>query len=154
MSGPATAREALIVEALGEVARLLDRLDGQRSALENASLALSRANTEFDDRLETFGSRMATLAQHVQIKAAEHIIRRSNQAANDSLNSQQRAIEAAVRVAFSAQLDSKLTRLTLALETANQRAARAWDHWLALIATGVASAACTWLIASPMAFKC
>lgn len=154
MNGPATAREALIVEALGEVALLLDRVDAQVAAMEAGRKALGHASDALNGQLRTFETRMTSVTQLVQTRAVEHILRRSSRAMSDAIDAQARAMEAAARTAFSGQVDSKLTRLTIALERANQRAGLPWEHWLALVATGVVLAAVTWLIASSMTFRC
>ena len=96
----------------------------------------------------------ASLAQQAETRAIEHIVRRTNKATIDSIESQARAVNTAARLAFSAQVDSQLARLTAALQRASERIDRPWEQWLAYLAMSFASAAVTWVVASSMAFKC
>ena len=87
MNGPATAREALIVEALGEVALLLDRVDAQVAAMEAGRKALGHASDALNGQLRTFETRMTSVTQLVQTRAVEHILRRSSRACQRRLES-------------------------------------------------------------------
>lgn len=153
MNGPATAREALIVEALGEVALLLDRIESLTSSMEVGRLALANASAELDSRLKAFEARTTSVAQQVQVRAIEHIIKRTAKAASDSVESQARAMNAAARLAFSAQVDSNLARLTSLLQQTLHRVDRPWDLWLTHAATAAASAAVTWWVVSSFPFR-
>jgi DUF971 family protein len=154
MNRPTTAREALIAEALGEVALLVDRVEALTSSMEVGRLALANASAELSRGLNAFETRMASVTQQVQTKAIEHIVRRTGKATSDIIESQASAVQAAARLAFSGQVDSQVARLTKALQRANERADRPWEHWLTYVATAVASAALTWLMASSIALKC
>ena len=154
MNGPTTAREALIVEALGEVALLIDRVEALTSSMEVGRLALSDASAQLSGRLNAFETRMASVTQQVQTRAIEHIVRRTGQAASDAIESQASAMRTAARLAFSGEVDSQVACLTRALQRASERADRPWEHWLTYVATAVASAVVTWLVASSFSLKC
>ena len=153
MSEPSTAREALIVEALGSVASLLDRVESVSSSMEVGRLELANASARLDSRLKAFESGTASVAQTVQVKAIEHIIRRTGQATSDSIESQARAMSAAARLAFAGQVDSELARLTASLQRVIHRVDRPWDVWLTHAATAAVSAAVTWWIVSAFALR-
>jgi hypothetical protein len=153
MSEPTTAREALIVEALGEVALLLDRIESLTSLMEVGRLELANASAHLDSRLKAFESGTVSVAQQVQVKAIEHIIRRTGKAASESIELQARAMNAAARLAFSAEVDSNLARLTHSLQQALHRVDRPWDLWLTHAATAAVSAAVTWWIVSAFALR-
>ena len=51
MNSPATAREALIVEAIGEVAKLLQDVEALTPVLNDSCRALQEANTILRDEL-------------------------------------------------------------------------------------------------------
>ena len=144
MNGPSTAREALVVEALGEVASLLDRIEALTSSMEAGRLALADASAELGARLESFEAGMAAISLKVQASAAEQLVRRAVKASSDSIDAQTRAMSVAARLAFSAQVDSTLARLTASLQQVLQRVDRPWDLWLCHAATAAASAAVTW----------
>lgn len=154
MNGPRTAREALIVEALGEVALLLDRVEALTTSMDAGRLALGNASAELSGRLNDFETRMASVTRQVQTRAIEHIVHRIGKATSDAVETQASAMQTAARLAFSGQVDSQVARLTKALQRASERADRPWEHWLTYVATAVASAAVTWLVFSSIALKC
>ena len=153
MSGPATAREALIVEALGEVALLLERIESLTSSMEVGRLELANAGAHLDSRLRAFELGTASVAQQVQVKAIEHIIRRTGKATTESMELQASAINAAARLAFSAEADSNLARLDHTLQRVLHRVDRPWDLWVTHAATAAVSAALTWWIVSSSGFR-
>ena len=153
MSQPTSAREALIVEALGEVALLLDRTESLTASLEVGRLALANASAELSDRMKLWEVGTEKLAQQVQAKAVEHIVRRTGKAASDSIELQARAMNAAARLAFSAEVDSNLARLTRSLQQDLHRVDRPWDLWLTHAATAAVSAAFTWWVVSSSGFR-
>lgn len=153
MNRPTSAREALIVEALGDVALLLDRVESLMSSMETGRLELANASAHLDSRLKAFEAGTASVAQKVQVKAIEHIIRRTGKATSDSIELQARAMNAAARLTFSAEVDSNLTRLTHALQQALHRVDRPWDVWLTHAATATVSAALTWWVVSSSGFR-
>ena len=109
MNGPGSAREALIVEALGEVALLLDRVEALTSSMELGRLALASAGADLDMRLKAFEVDTVSLGRKVQAGAIECIIKSTGQATRDSIESQTRAMNAAARLERSAlQLLHKL----------------------------------------------
>ena len=153
MSQPTSAREALIVEALGEVALLLDRTESLTASMEVGRLALANASAELSDRMKLWEVGIEKVAQQVQAKAVEHIVRRTGKAASDSIELQARAMSAAARLAFSAEVDSNLARLTRSLQQVLHRVDRPWDLWLTHAATAAVSAAFTWWVISSSGFR-
>ena len=153
MSRPSTAREALIVEALGEVARLLEQVESLESSMEVGRVALANASEDLVERLKDFDAGMASIAMRVQASAVDHIIKRTGKAASESLESQARAMNAAARLAFSGQFESNLARLTASLQQVIHRVDRPWDLWLTHAATASVSAAVTWWIMSSHALR-
>ena len=151
--GPTTAREALIAEALGEVALLLDRVEALTSSMEVGRLALANAKAELADGLKAFEIAISSVTQHAKVKAIEHIVRRTGEATTLSIEVQTRAMSEAARQAFTAQFDSTVARLTASVEQLIEREGRRWELWLTHVATAVASAVLTWLVASLLVFK-
>lgn len=153
MSQPTSAREALIAEALGDVAFLLDRVESLTSSMEVGRLALANASAELDSRLKAFEVGTAAVALQVQAKAIEHIVRRTAKATTDATELQARAMTAAARLAFSAEVDSNLARLTPSLQQVLHRVDRPWDLWLTHAATAAVSAAFMWWAVSSSGFR-
>lgn len=149
MSEPSTAREALIVEALGSMASLLDRLALTTSSMETSRISLAKASAELGDRVEKFEAGTASVAQQIQVRTIEHILKRTGKATSDSIELQARAMSAAARLAFSEQAHSELARLSAAIRQASERLDRPWDVWLTHAATAAVSAAVTgWVVMS------
>ena len=153
MNRPTSAREALLVEALGDVALLLDRVESLTSSMELGRLALANASAELGDRLKAFETGMSSITQQSKARAVEHIVRRTGEATSLSIETQARAMNEAARIAFSAQVDSNLARLTTTLQRAIHRVDRPWELWLTHVATAVTSAVMTWVVASSLVFK-
>ena len=153
MSQPTSAREALIVEALGEVALLLDRIESLTASMEVGRLALANASAELSERMKLWEVGTEKVARQVQAKAVEHIVRRTGKAASDSIELQARAMSAAARLAFSAEVDSNLARLARSLQQVLHRVDRLWDLWLTHAATAAVSSAFTWWVASSSGFR-
>ena len=110
MSGPNTAREAFIVETLGEVAALLDRVEAVAPALDASRLALIHASAELAGQVTAFESRMAGITENAKVQALKHIARRTDEMARSSLDSQTRAMEEAARMLFT-QASTSRSRL-------------------------------------------
>jgi len=151
MSGPSTAREAFIVETLGEVAALLDRVEAVAPALDASRLALINAATELAGQVTAFESRMAGISENAKVQAVRHIARRTDEMARSSLLAQTRAMEEAARTIFRTEVGPSMQRLVMPLQhLANlaQRHARPWDLWLTHAATALAASALTLALAS------
>ena len=152
MSAPSTAREALIVEALGDIVSLMDRVEALASSMDAARLALDNAGSELCDRLRDFEAGMTAVTQQVKIKAVEHIARRAGEATNIAIDQQTRAMNTAARLAFSAQVDSNLSRLVSSLQQVLHQVVRPWELWLTHAATSLVSIVGTWWVVSSFAF--
>jgi hypothetical protein len=151
MNAPSTAREALIVEALGDVAALLDRVEALTFSMEAARLALDNAGSELSNRLKDFEAEVSAVTQQVKLKAVEHIARRVGEATNIAIETQTCAMNSAARLAFSAQVDSNLARLISSLQQVLQRVDRPWDLWLTHAATAATSTGVTWWLVRSLA---
>ena len=121
--------------------------------MEVGRLELANAGARLDSRLRAFELGTASVAQQVQVKAIEHIIRRTGKATSDSIELQARAINAAARLAFSAEADSNLARLDHTLQRVLHRVDRPWDLWVTHAATAAVSAALTWWVVSSSGFR-
>ncbi len=151
MRSPLTAREALIAEALGEIALLLDRVESVTTSMEASRLVIASATADLDQRLLAFEGGVAQLTDHAKARLVDHIVRRTGEATRESIETQAQAMNAAARLAFSAQVNSELTRLSTTLQRLLRRADGPWERWLTHAATAAASAAVTsWIVGSPV----
>ena len=151
MSHPSTAREALIVETIGEVAALIDRVEAVAPALEAGRLALINASAELAGQVTAFESRMAGITENAKVQAVKHIARRTDEIARGSLDAQTRAMEEAARMLFRAEVGPALQRVAMPLQhlaDLAHRVARPWERWLTHAATAAVASALTWALAA------
>ena len=151
MNPPVNAREALLIEALGEMAEVLERADTVVCALDAARRGVFEANGRLAADLSTMERRMAALAEATKERVLHHLVDRTNQATRRSIDLHVKAMEEAARDLFSKELDPALRSLVqplLRLQEVVRQNARIWDSWLTHAATAAAASLCTWLIAS------
>ncbi len=146
MTAPSTAREALIAEALGETAQLLDRVERLVPAMMRAQKALAQANTDLVHSINVMGRATSAVTGQAQTKAVEHIAKRTNELTLVALNQQSEAMKQAARAAFGAEADSTVHRLNASLLNAverTERSNRPWDAWLTHAAAVLTASAVT-----------
>lgn len=151
MNGTSSAREALIAEALGEVAALLDRVESVGPALDGSRLALIHASTELASQVTAFESRMAGITENAKVQAVKHIARRTEEIARGSAEAQTRAMEEAARMLFRTEVGPALQRVAVPLQHLADLAHRGdhpWQHWLTHAATAVVASGLTWVLAA------
>jgi hypothetical protein len=148
MTDPTTAREALIVEVVGDAARLIREVEALAPMLKETCQALVQANTELRDTLAGFECRMAAIAENVKIRSVQHLAMRVDDAAKQSIEQQSRAMADAARVAFGAELGATMQRLQAALRPLMNQRERHWTRWLTHLAAAAAGAAATWILAA------
>ena len=151
MNGASSAREALIAEALGEIAALLDRVEAVAPALDTNRLALINASTELAGQVTAFESRMAGITENAKTQAVKHIARRTDEIARVSAEAQTRAMEDAARMLFRTEVGPALQRVAMPLQhlaDLAHRGAHPWQHWLTHAATAAVASGLTWAVAA------
>ena len=144
MNRPTTAREALIVEALGDVARLLDRIDTMTPAMNNTLRALVKANADLGERVNAFESHMAALTENAKQKTVEFVVRRTNEVSQQSLEIQSGLMTDSARKILNEELGSTLTRFNATLKRLVERIEKPpVELWWIYVATIVATAGTT-----------
>ena len=147
MTSPSTAREALIVEALGEAAKLIRQMEALQARMAESRQALVDAQAQLVDQLAVFGAQVAALTDKAKAEAVKHIVARTDEAARRSIEQQGRAMADAARTAFSAELGPALQRLQSAMQPMTRRPNRPWERWLTHAAAAAAGSAVTWMLA-------
>ncbi|MEO8124295.1 MAG: hypothetical protein ABI633_09620 [Burkholderiales bacterium] len=147
MNGPSSAREALIAEALGEVGQLLDRVETLSSSLDAGRAGLVHASATLDQRLSVFDAGMTHFTQHAKATAVEHIVRRTNEVARQSIELQTRTMHEAARTAFGTELSPTMLQLRAAMQSLIERRQRYWELWLTHLAAAVTASTATWFLA-------
>lgn len=147
MTPPTTAREALIVEALGEAATLIKQVEALAPALDESRQALADAHSSLADQLAAFTVQVAALTEKAKVQAVKHILARTDEAARRSIELQGRAMAEAARVAFGGELGVTLQRLQSTLQLLIERPDRRWERWLTHAAAAATASAVTWALA-------
>ena len=150
MTNPATAREALIAEAIGDVAKLLREVEAVAPALDETCQARLLANASLRDELSGFERRMAAITENAKAVTAKHLAARVDEAARRSIDQQSRAMADAARVAFGAELGATVQRLQATLQPLVERRVRRWgrwETWLTHAAAAAVASGATWALA-------
>jgi hypothetical protein len=147
MMQPGTAREALIVEALGEAATLIRHIEALAPILEESRQAFTDAHRELADQLMTFEVQVTTLTEKVKVQAVKHIVARTDEAALRVTDQLSRSMTVAARAAFDAELDAAPQRLQAARNSVIDRPGRCWETWLTHLAAAATASAATWTMA-------
>jgi hypothetical protein len=147
MNGPTTAREALIVEALGEAAQLIRQVEALAPVLAQMCQALLQADTHLRDTLAGFESRMAAIAENAKSRTVQHLAAQADEATRRSIEQHSRAMADAARVAFGTELGATVQRLQSTLQPLIERTERRWEGWLTHAAAAAAASAATWTLA-------
>ena len=139
---PNNTREALIVEALGEAAKLIRQVEALGPALDRSRQALADAHSGLAGQLATFEAQVAGFAEKTKVHAVKHILARTDEAARQSADLQSRAMADAARVAFGAELGAAIQRLKSMQEGRQWR----WEQWLTHAAAASTASAVTWTL--------
>ncbi len=151
MTGTSSAREALLAEALGEMAALLDRVEAVAPALDASRQALINASTELAGQVTAFESRMAGITENAKTQAVKHIARQTDEITRVAAEVQTRAMEEAARMLFRTEVGPALQRVAMPLQhlaDLAHRGAHPWLQWLTHAATAAAASAVTWALAA------
>ena len=143
MSEPVGAREALLVEAIGEMVNLIDSVDRLAPELREASRDIGRASEGLRGSLAGFETQVLALTEKAKVVAVKHILARTEEAARQSADLQSRAMADAARVAFGADLGATLQRL----QALHARPGPRWEPWLTHAAAAATASAATWTLA-------
>ena len=144
-----TAREALVAEALGEVAQGVERLQAVVPAVDASREALTQASAALSDQIVSFEARMAALAENVKGVAIRHIAQRTDELARSVAEAQVRAMQSAAHALFRDELHPALQRLTRSIQDKQPPAMRL-ESWLTHGAVAVLASALSWAAAAWM----
>lgn len=144
MTSATTAREALIVEALGEAAKLIRQVETLQAGMAESRQALVDAHAKLADQLVAFEARVTSLTEKAKIQAVKHILMRTDEAARRSIEQQGRAMADAARAAFGAELGATLRQLQSAMQSQRPKQ---WERWLTHAAAAATGSAVTWMLA-------
>ena len=142
MSDPVTAREALLIEAIGEVSNLIDSVDRLTPELQEMRCEIDRASTGLRESLAAFEGQVLALTEKSKVVAVKHILAHTQEAGRQATALHSRAMADAARVAFGAEVGAALQRL----KTLHERPGRRWEQWLTHAAAAATASAGTLML--------
>lgn len=151
--GPSTAREALIIEAIGEVARLIRQVEDLAPDMQETCQALHRADAHLHKHLAGFEARMAAISEHAKTQTVQHLETRMNATAQQFAARLCGALADAAQQAFQDQVGATVKRqqyvlqeLEALLRGLKQQRAERWVPWATHTATALLTALLTSLL--------
>ena len=109
MNAPHTAREALILEALGELDGVLPRVEDLCGRMEASARSLDAAGAKYGEEIQRFtGETKQALAEHVQRRVTASTI--------EALATHRKAMQEAATLAFAEQLAPMVRDIARQLE--------------------------------------
>jgi ubiquinone biosynthesis protein UbiJ len=133
----------LVAELIGDVAQLLDRVETLTPIINDARHSLTDAARNLAASVGPLQTDMAALADHTKTKAVEHIVRRTNLIAAQTLQEQTRAMTESARAIINSEVGPPLRQLAATVKDVVERAHRPWDAWLTHAATAIVSGICS-----------
>ena len=147
MSDPVAAREALMIEAIGEAGTLIESVRGLTPVLQDIGREITQADASLRETLASFEGRMAAITENAKTRTVQHLAARADEAARRSIDLQGREMADAARVAFGAELGATMQQLQSALQPLIERPERRWERWLTHAAAAATASAATWTLA-------
>jgi len=141
-----TAREALIAEAIGDIAALLDRIEALGPTIDASRQASVEASAQLSAALEVVQDHIATVSDTARTQVVQYIAQRTQDAAQRAQEIQSRAIAEAAQRAFRGEVERAVQYLAGAMRAASAARPPVWEAWLAHAATAVTASAATWLL--------
>ncbi|MDP2264182.1 MAG: hypothetical protein Q8K24_13585 [Hydrogenophaga sp.] len=151
MSDLTTAREALMAEAIGDLGKLLDRVETLVPTLEARQLELVQASTDLAGQVNAYARRMEDITENMKSQAVKYMARRADELVRATVDTQTRAMDEAARTVFRNEVGPALQRMVKPLQDVSdlaRRGGRPWEWWLLHVATAVLSSAISWGMAA------
>ncbi|RQO59365.1 hypothetical protein DBR47_12015 [Paucibacter sp. KBW04] len=154
MNPPSTAREALIVEMIGDMAALADRVEALIPELEKSRKSMADVNKKVCAEVKAIESRMDAIMGQVRIEISKDLTRQTSEAARKAIAIQNQAIEEAARTALGVEIRPTLQELLTPLRQLayqvheHQLLKQQWLRWLRHVATASTASALTWVAAA------
>lgn len=145
MSPPGTAREALLAEALGDLGRLLDRLDAIAPRIDGACRSMNQASERLERQTDEHDRHLASFTERVKVQAVRHIAGRTDELARRSLARQSLALDDAARAIFDRELEAAVARLVKRIGNLQSRPEPPWRSCLTAVGSALLGSALTWM---------
>jgi hypothetical protein len=148
MMSTSTAREALIIEAIGEVARLIGQVEALAPEMLKTGHALRKSDAQLHQTLAGFEARLASITERTKTQAVQHLEAQMSASAQHLVGRLCAALIEAAHQAFQNQIGATtreqqvvLNNLRGLLHQLTQERAERWVRWATYAAaTSVGSA--------------
>ena len=136
-----TTREALIVEALGEAARLIRQVEALAQALDESRQALAQAHSGLAGQLAAFEAQVLALTERAKVQTVSHLLARTDEATRHSMNAQVQAMTKAAMQLFDSRVDPRIQQLARVITHHVDRLGHPWERWVTHAVTALVSSA-------------
>ena len=147
MNDPVAAREALMIEAIGEAGNLIESVKALTPVLQEIEREIAQAAAGLREKLAAFDGRMNAITENAKSRTVQHLAVRAEEATRRSIELQSRAMAEAARVAFSGEFGSTLQRLQSVVQQLVGRQGQRWERCLTHAAAAATASAVTWTLA-------
>jgi hypothetical protein len=121
MNRPSTAKEALLAEALGEMASLVERVETLAPELEASRQALVLSHKELVNEVATFRTQMTQVIGFAKVQTAKQIGQFADEAAKRLIAIQTESMKSAGRELFRAEIDPVVRQVVQQLQELAER---------------------------------
>jgi predicted component of type VI protein secretion system len=146
-----TAREAFFIEALGDMAELIARLEACAPALEASQRQLLHGCEDLAQQATDLERRTAAVVERINVVAPKYIAHRVHEASRAAAEAQVRAMETAAQALFRTEIGPALERMARPLQSLvadlSRRCGNRWESALNHAATAAVAANLTWWLA-------
>ena len=149
MNQPTTAKEALIAEALGDMASLVDRIEKLEPLMNTSRKELVQVSNHLVRQVSGFEVRMADLTQKAAESCLTQIGQRASGVCAKTLDNQIVAMQSAAREMFNKEFYPVVNRVVFQLEylaRLTEPEQNRWRPWLTHGAAFMTGSALTWLV--------
>jgi len=152
VNDPVSAREALLIEAIGDMANLIDSVERLTSEIQERGRAFDRANEGLHDSLTRFEAQVIELSENAKVQTVRHMLARTDEATRIGIEAQAQAMAKAAKQLFDSRVDPRIQQLARVITHQVDRFGNPWERWLihaatALIASAASSAATLAIVA-------
>jgi hypothetical protein len=129
MNPPSSTREALLFEALGDMAALIERMDKLLPALDEARRSLLNASTQLSGQVAAFETRMNLMSEQAQAATVKFVAKRADRLMEQALQAHLPAVRQAAHAALVEEIQPALQTLQFYAQRldAYQRRRRWWQ---------------------------
>jgi hypothetical protein len=143
MSDPMTAREALIIEAIGDAAALVECVAALTPEVQRIGRELDCANSGLRNSLAELEAQVAALTEKAKAETVKHIVARTDEVARHAVDTQAQSMANAAKQLFNSLVDPRLQQLARVIAKQVERIDRPWERWWTHAATALASSSAT-----------